>query len=191
MQEPRARGSVKGSVVASRLAFVRDERGDAAVERVLGQLTEEHRAVLRGMILPFAWYPFELNEALDLAIAQELGSGDDIFLRLGARSAEDNLASASQKQYMRDHNPQALLKNTSAIYGVYYDTGRREYVKLSETSAVLRTFDSLSFSAADCLTVVGWYERALTMCSGKSVRVVETRCRAKGDDICEYECHWE
>jgi uncharacterized protein (TIGR02265 family) len=185
-----ARGSVKGSVIASRLAFVRDERGDPAVERVLAQLTDEQRAVLKGILLPFTWYPFELNEALDFAIAAEFGSGSDIFLRLGARSADDNLGSASQKQYIRDHNPQALLKNTSAIYGVYYDTGHRDYVKLSETSAVLRTFDSLSFSTADCLTVVGWYERALSMCGGKQVRVLQTKCRANGDEICEYECSW-
>jgi uncharacterized protein (TIGR02265 family) len=185
-----SRGSVKGSVIASRLAFVRDERDGAAVDRVLAGLAEEQRVVLKGMILPFAWYPFELNEALDSAIAVEFACGDQIFLRLGARSADDNLGSASQKQYIRDRNPQGLLKNTSAIYGVYYNTGRREYVKLSETSAVLRTFESLSFSTADCLTVVGWYERALAMCGGGNVRVVQAKCRANGDDVCEYECSW-
>jgi len=185
-----ARGSVKGSVISSRLAFVRDERDAAAVERVLARVPDAHRAILKGILLPFAWYPFEANESLDFAIAAEFGSGDEIFLRLGARSADDNLGSASQKLYIRDRNPQALLKNTSAIYGVYYDTGRRDYVKLSETSAVLRTFDSLSFSTADCLTVVGWYERALLMCGGRDVRVVQTKCRVNGDEICEYECVW-
>jgi hypothetical protein len=184
------RGSVKGSVISSRVAFVRDQRSDAAVDRVLAQVPDDHRAILKGIILPFAWYPFELNETLDLAIAAEFGMGDEIFLRLGARSAEDNLGSASQKLYIRDHNPQALLKNTSAIYGVYYDTGRRDYVKVTETSAVLRTFDSLSFSTADCLTVVGWYERALVMCGGRDVRVHQAKCRANGDAICEYECSW-
>jgi uncharacterized protein (TIGR02265 family) len=177
-------------VVASRIAFVRDERGEAAVERVLAQLTEEHRAALKGIVLPFAWYPFELNEALDLAIALEFACGNEIFLRLGARSAEDNLGSSSQKQYIRDHNPQALLKNTSAIYGVYYDSGHREYAKVSETSALLRTFNSLSFSAEDCLTVVGWYERALSMCGARNPRVHQSKCRANGDEICEYECSW-
>jgi hypothetical protein len=46
VKDTPARGSVKGSVLTSRIAFVRDERGAAAVERVLAQLTDEHRAVL-------------------------------------------------------------------------------------------------------------------------------------------------
>ena len=187
----KASGNVKGSVLASRLAFVREQRSDAVLARVLARLTPPDQAVLKGMLLPFAWYPFETNERLDRAIADELGLGEEIFLRLGAKSAEDNLTSASQRHYMDERNPQGLLKNTSAIYRVYYDTGHRNYVKMANNAAVLRTHESLSFSAADCLTVVGWYERAIQMCGGRNVRVVETQCRARGEPVCEYSCAWE
>lgn len=187
----KASGNVKGSVLASRLAFVREQRSDAVLARVFERLAPEDKAVLQGMLLPFAWYPFETNERLDRAIRDELGLGEEIFLRLGAKSAEDNLTSASQRHYMDERNPQGLLKNTSAIYKVYYDTGHRNYEKLANNAAVLRTHESQSFSAADCLTVVGWYERAIQMCGGKNVRVVESKCRARGDDVCEYSCSWE
>ena len=89
---------------------------------------------------------------------------------------------------MREHNPHALLRQASGIYGVYYDTGRREYERISDTKAVLRTHDSLSFSVADCATVVGWHVRAIEMCGGRNVRVVELLCRALGGPICEYLC---
>lgn len=187
----KSSGNVKGSVLASRLAYVREQRSETALARVLGRLPVPDRTVLGGMLLPFAWYPFETNERLDRAIADELGVGEEIFLRLGAKSAEDNLTSASQRHYMDDRNPQGLLKNTSAIYKVYYDTGRRDYEKRGAHSAVLRTHESLSFSPSDCLTVVGWYERAIQMCGGRNVRVIESRCRARGDDVCEYSCEWE
>src|ERR1019366_2936981 len=120
-----ARGNVKGSVLQSRIGFVRRHHGDECVARVLERLPEAERAVLEGLILPFAWYPFQTNEQLDWAIAQEMGRGESIFRELGAASADDNLTSASQLHYIREHNPHALLKQATGIYGVYYDTGLR------------------------------------------------------------------
>jgi hypothetical protein len=184
-------GKVKGSILQSRMAFVRERIGADAIDRVLARLDAADRLTLQRALMPFAWYEFDLNERLDRAIAAEAGHGNDIFLQLGAKSADDNLTSASQQHYIHDRNTQALLKNTSAIYGVYYDTGRRDYERVSDNVAVLRTFDSESFSAADCLTVVGWYERAIAMCGGRNVRVTQSACRANGDAICEYRCEWE
>jgi len=184
------RGNVKGSILQSRIAYVRRHRGDACVARVLARLPESDRFTL-AVVMPFAWYPFETNEHLDLAIAEELGRGDGVFRELGAASADDNLTSASQLHYIREHNPHALLKQASGIFGVYYDTGHREYERASDTKAVLRTRGSLSFSVADCATVAGWHVRAIEMCGGRNVRVVEPRCRALGAEVCEYVCEWE
>jgi uncharacterized protein (TIGR02265 family) len=185
------RGNVKGSVLQSRIGFVRRHRGEECVARVLERLPDSDRAALGGLILPFAWYPFETNEQLDRAIAEEMGRGESIFRELGAASADDNLTSASQLHYIREHNPHALLKQATGIYGVYYDTGRRDYERVSDTRAVLRTHDSLSFSVADCATVVGWHVRAIEMCGGRNVHIIEAQCRALGGASCEYVCDWD
>ncbi|MGH7296160.1 MAG: TIGR02265 family protein [Polyangiaceae bacterium] len=185
------RGNVKGSVLQSRIEFVQRHRGPEGAQRVLARLPDAERATLAGLVMPFAWYPFELNERLDHAIALEMGRGDAIFRELGAASADDNLTSASQLHCMREHNPHALLKQASGIYSVYYDTGHREYEHLGDSKAGLRTHDSLSFSVSDCLTVVGWHERAIEMCGGRNVRVAEPQCRALGGAVCEYVCEWD
>jgi len=185
------RGSVKGSVLESRLAYVRDTRGEAAITRVLGRLPEDDRVILGGMVLPFVWYPFATNARLDRAIADEFAIGDRIFLLLGEASARHNLGSQSQKSYIREKNPHALLKQTSAIYQVYYDTGHRTYERVDDRHAVLRTHDSQSFSVDDCLTVVGWHQTAIERCGGRNVSVKEVQCRARGATICEYVCEWE
>lgn len=188
---PGHRGSIKGSVLQSRLAFVKSERGADALERVLGRLPDDDRASLTGLVLPFSWYPFATNERLDAAIAEEFAIGDRIFLLLGEASARDNLTSTSQQSYMRERNPHALLKQTSAIFRVYYDSGHRTYERTSECAAVLRTYDCESYSIADCLTVVGWHRKAIEMCGGRNVRVNETQCRALRAAVCEYVCEWE
>ena len=87
-------------------------------------------------------------------------------------------------------DPQAFLAKTPLIYSYYYDQGRRDYEKVGDHEAVLTTRDAETFSAPDCLTVVGWYRRALAMCGARAPRVVEEECRAKGGSVCRYRLRW-
>lgn len=182
--------AIKGSVLTSRLAFVERKLGKAGVSRVLAHLGDEDRAVLEGIILPAGWYPFDVQERLDDAIVFELGGKESVYKELGANSAELNL-SASQKVYVRARDPHGLLKSAAAIYRLYYASGERAYEHLGDRRALLRTTGSETFSRHDCLTIVGWHEKAIEMCGGKRARVRETKCKARGDDCCEYLCEWD
>jgi uncharacterized protein (TIGR02265 family) len=184
------RGCVKGTVLLSRLELIRSERGQGGVERVCARLPPEERALVAGPIMPMAWYPFETNDRIDLAIVSELGGQDSIFLTLGARSAEDNLG-ASHRSYVRSKDPQGLLKQAAQIYRLYYNTGYRTYEWVASNKAILRTFDAKAYSRHDCLTVVGWHEKAIELCGGRRQRVTEPRCRVRGDEHCEYVCEWQ
>lgn len=187
MQKPSA-GNVKGGPIQARLAFVRDQRGEDAVHRVLARLSEEDRKTCTH-ILASAWYPFDLHERLDDAIAAEMAMGENVFVLMGEKSAEHNLGT-THRAFIADRDPHGLLSRSAQIYQAYYDTGHRRYERLGDTKAVLRTHESRTFSKHDCLTVVGWHRRAIEMCGGKNVRVTETKCRAKGADVCEYVCEW-
>jgi uncharacterized protein (TIGR02265 family) len=180
---------VKGGALASRLAFVRAERGDDAVERVLARLPEEDRKACTP-ILAGGWYSFELNQRLDDAIAAEMGIGENIFLVIGEKSAEHNL-NGPHRAMLSPGDPHGLLRRAPQIYQMYYDAGRRTYERAGDKKAALRTFDAPTFSRHDCLTVVGWHRKAIEMCGGANARVTETKCRAKGAECCEYVCEWE
>src|SRR4051812_15014691 len=108
-------GCIKGSVLESRLGFVRDRKGDRGVRSTLARLPEDDQRALSGAIMPFAWYPFALYTRLDASIADEMGIGDQIFVILGQRSAADNLG-ADHKSYVRDRDPQGLLRHAATIY---------------------------------------------------------------------------
>ena len=180
---------MKGGAVQSRLEFVRERGGDDAVKRVLARLSDADRKAC-SQLLTGAWYPFDLNARLDEAIAAEMDIGDRVFLLMGEKSAMHNLA-ASHRVFITDKDPHGLLRRAAQIYQAYYDTGRREYERVADNKAILRTYDSATYSKHDCLTVVGWHRKALEMCGGKNVRVIETMCRANGADHCEYVCQWE
>lgn len=183
---------IRGAVIASRLKFVREKAGPEARERVLARLPPADQEVLRGWLQSAAWYPFDLNQRLDDAIAAVLSPDDRrrVFLEMGRASAEANLL-AGQRAFVKPGDPQALLRAAPEIYAAYYAAGRREYERSGETSAVLRTYEAESVTAEDCLTVVGWHLRAIELCGGRDVTVVETRCRARGHAFCEYRCDWK
>ncbi|MEO8200335.1 MAG: TIGR02265 family protein [Gemmatimonadota bacterium] len=180
---------VKGSVLKSRLGFVESHFGEAGVKRVLESLSPEDQQALN-MILTVKWYPFEIGKRLDNAIVQVLGGGrPEFFERLGEASADKNLTTLHHG-FMTEGRPHAFLSKAPAIYALYYETGRREYQQTGETSGVLTTHGAETFSTADCLTVVGWYRRALQMCGARDVKVVEDECRATGGKVCRYNVSW-
>jgi uncharacterized protein (TIGR02265 family) len=183
--------SIKGSVLRTRLALVEELAPGDGRPRVLARLEAKDRDAL-GSLLASAWYPFELSRRLDEAIVQELGGGrTDFFEKLGEASAEKNLGPGGvHRAFLVPGDPHAFLAKTPLIYSYYYDQGRRDYERTGETEAVLTTREAETFSAPDCLTVVGWYRRALEMCGARAPRVVEEECRAKGGAVCRYRLSW-
>jgi uncharacterized protein (TIGR02265 family) len=181
---------IRGNVLKARVAFIEEHGGATGVDRVLERLRPEDRASLR-MITTVRWYPFELGKRLDEAIVSVLGDGrSEFFERLGESSAQRNLTQL-HGGYLTPGDPHAFLAKCQVIYGHYYETGRREYVRTGPSSGTLTTHDAEAFSIADCLTVVGWYRRALELCGGKDVKISEKQCRGRGDPVCQYEIGWQ
>lgn len=181
---------IKGAVLKSRLAFVEEHAGKEGVQRVLAALPAADQRTLR-MLFTSNWYPFELGKTLDDAIVRVLGDGrTEFFERLGEASAEKNLGTV-HRGYLTRGDAHGFLAKAPSIYALYYEGGRREYQPTGPREGVLTTYDADTFSAADCLTVVGWYRKALEMCGVAGARVVEEECRANGGAVCRYRVRWD
>jgi uncharacterized protein (TIGR02265 family) len=182
---------VGGNIILARRTFVQQRGGDALWERVLKHLPEEDAKSLRRVLLVTTSYPLDLNLKLDEAIARELYPGDPrrAFLEMGRASAEVNLK-GPHRAFVREGDPHHLLSFTETIYAYYYGEGRRTYEKTGANSATLTTHGAPPATPGDCLTVVGWHERAIELSGGREVQVVESRCRTRGDTVCEYRCAW-
>lgn len=181
---------IRGSVLKARLAFVEQIGGRGALEKVLAALPEGDRVQLSGFVSSTGWFPLNMGARLDEAIVRALGKGDPkYFERLGEASAEKNLG-GPHREFLVAGDPQAFMAKASVIYSFYYQGGSRSYEPTSPTGGVMVTRDAPHFSAPDCLTVVGWYRKALQMCGAHSVRVTEEECRAKGGRVCLYRVAW-
>jgi uncharacterized protein (TIGR02265 family) len=181
---------IKGAVLKSRLAYVQDHAGKDGLQRVLDALPEGDQRTLK-MLFTSNWYPFELGKRLDDAIVRVLGGGKpEFFERLGAASAEKNLSTV-HSGYLTKGDPHGFLAKSPSFYRLYYQGGRREYTPVGPSEGVITTYDADTFSAPDCLTVVGWYRKALEMCGVKGVRIEEEECRARGAAVCRYRVRWD
>jgi uncharacterized protein (TIGR02265 family) len=180
---------IKGSILVSRLAFVREIDPENGVARILARLSDSERTTLQTS-LASGWYPFDLGKHLDEAIVDVFGGGrTEFFEKLGAASAETNLGGV-HKIFLKVDDAHAFLAKAPTIYAFYYDQGRRGYEQTGPSEGVLTTYDAATFSAPDCATVVGWYRRALEMCGAKNPQVVEDECRARGGQVCRYRVSW-
>jgi hypothetical protein len=168
---------VKGSVLKTRMAFIDEEFGAGAGERVLATLSEADQRALH-MLYTIRWYPFDLATRLDDAIVAVLGGGDPAL-------------STVHKHLLSPGDPHGFLQKAETIYALYYDSGRREYERTGVSTGAITTYDAATFSATDCRTVVGWYKRALALCGTEDVRVTESSCRALGGSVCRYEFAWD
>lgn len=181
---------IKGAVLKSRMAFVEEHFGKDGLRRVIDSLPPADQRTVR-MLFTSNWYPFDLGRQLDDAIVRVLGEGrPEFFERLGEASAEKNLSNV-HAGYLTNGDAHGFLGKAGSIYSLYYEAGRREYQQLGPKEGVLTTYDAETFSAPDCLTVVGWYKKALAMCGVPGAKVVEEECRAKGGTVCRYRVSWD
>jgi hypothetical protein len=181
---------IKGAVLKSRLTFVEEHSGKDGLQRVLSALPTTDQRALR-MLFTSNWYPFELGKVLDDAIVRVLGGGKpEFFERLGEASATKNLGTI-HSGYLTRGDAHGFLAKSGSFYSLYYDHGRREYQPTGPKEGVLTTYDAETFSAPDCLTVIGWYRKALEMCGISGARMVEEECRATGGAACRYRVSWE
>jgi uncharacterized protein (TIGR02265 family) len=183
---------VRGHLLSSRLRYVRNKRGAEALERVLSRLAPQDQQVLRGWIEAQSWYPMDVKHHLEEAIAKELSDmrTQELFLDIGRTAAESNLF-AAQRQFVKAGDPQFMLESVAGVYHTFYSAGRQTYQKTGDRSAVIRTLDLEGVSPLDCLAMLGWLTRAIELCGGRDVRGVETACRARGADHCEFRFQWE
>ncbi|WP_257454015.1 TIGR02265 family protein [Archangium lipolyticum] len=191
MPSDGAAARIKGSVLITRLNLLRKQGGVERLHQVFQRLSAADRKVLEGVIMPIGWYPLELNLRLDDAIAGALSPKDRAraFVEMGRASAEENLQ-GPHHVFIRKGDPHFLLSHAPEIYRLYYAVGSRTYEKAGARSAVLRTVGAESVTEADCLTIIGWHQRAIEMSGGRDVRVDHPKCRARGNGYCEYLCSW-
>jgi hypothetical protein len=179
----------KGSTLRATMEFVRADRGEAALERVLARLPDERRARVE-RAAPTDEVAFDL--ALDLwrAADDELAPTDPTWIeRAGAQSIE-SFGVQLYGGILRKTTPTEFLTQGVSLFQLYYSPGNMEVVEAEPGHAVLRL---VGFDGADplfCRRQTGGLRRALGLAGGAAAGARHVRCAAEGDAFCEWELRW-
>jgi predicted hydrocarbon binding protein len=182
---------IKGIVLKSRMEYVEKNHGKDALERVIEALSPEARTMVGGEILVSSWYPLQAAIETLVTIDRLLGNGDlALCEEMGRYTARTALSGGVQQSFARENDPAFVIKISPIIWSQYYDSGRLTTASAGPGAAVIRLEDFEEPHQAICRSMQGWLQQANEIWGGRSVEVIETRCRTREDPCCEFLISW-
>ena len=180
----------KGTIFISTQLFTERAFGPDAVERCLAELEEPDRDLLRG-VSAVGWYPVEPVLRYHHALERLYGDAESFAVceRLGEFSA-DWAIKGILKVFVRFKSPRFLMEKNGAVWSRYHDTGRWEVEAEQSNRIKGRLYDFAVRDEAFCARLRGWVRGAVKITGGRDARVVESTCRCRGGDHCEFLIEW-
>ena len=182
---PVAMPNVRASAVLARLRWVEEHHGREAKRAVLVSLPPRHATAIMAAVTPNAWVPFDAFVAMCEAIDRAYGKGDLSLCRsLGKYAADVNLPTLYRLFY-KIGSFRFIISKASAVWSTHYDSGRATTRDIPGGVALVVE----GFAAphrAHCLSVLGWLEQSAIISGVKVSAARETKCRTRGDAVCEF-----
>src|ERR1044071_6994905 len=182
MQSPQSLYSgmhVKGGLLRARFLFIVMNEGMETWTRVLATLTEDDRDLLKEIGID-DWYALRLLDAVDRAIADELGgSPEAIYEELGTFSATSSLSGPYSSLLNPDIH--SFLRQSALIHHAYQDFGAASYEPLSETSGLLKIDYEQAPPPSFCASGTAYFHHAVELCGAHAAHITHTRCTTRGD----------
>lgn len=183
--------NVKGSALASRILWVQLEHGEAGFQRLLQEVSPPLRDSVVPGVNKAAWYPFDQFIELNIVLDRVFGSGDLGLVKLLGRYGADANLKTIYRLFYRVGTVGWILGRGGRLWSAHYDSGYCEVSTRGAKSAVLRVRGFSTPHLVHCLSVQGWCERSIELSGGDSPVLAETKCRTRGDDLCQFECVWQ
>lgn len=182
--------NVKGSALASRVLWVQLNHGASGIARLREACTPDLRDTLDAGVKMARWYPFEQFVELVVKIDTVFGRGDlGLVKPLGRFGADANLTTI-YRLFFKVGSTQWILGRAVRLWSAHYDSGFLEVMTRGARTAILRIRGFATPHRVHCESVLGWVERSIELSGGKQVALVETKCRTRGDDVCQLEATW-
>src|SRR5215216_1238474 len=181
---------IKGGLLRARFLFIILNHGPDAWARILGRVPEEDRAALHEINID-DWYPLRALDDVDKAIVNELSSEspETVFNQLGEFSATTSLSGPYSSLLNPDIH--SFLQQSALIHRTYQDFGSASYAPRSDTSGVLTIDYETAPPVSFCFSGTAYVRHASEMCGARSARVNHSRCRGRGDAVCEFYVTWQ
>ena len=180
---------IKGTSIASLLAFLEAEYGAARVKAFIGSLDPDLRKRCEGLVLASAFYPVDELESLARKAWQHFGGDATFYERSGAYNATFGLKGVHKALIARP-TPLDFLRAAERSWAQFIDEGGVD-VNLVGDGRVRVRFEALRGSDVRCPRATGFLARSLELVGAQKLVVTKVACTEKGDPFCEWSVAWD
>ena len=157
-------------------------RGKELVKTVPG-LTPEDRALLSGLIMPGAWYPFETWVRVLLAAHQALGGGLDEAARVMGRAHAESMLNGPHATYLTRGDVLKTMQAAPRMWANYFNFGTVVVESPTATSVRLNILGYPDMSRCHgMLLTQGWWAHVAELAGAQNVIVKFERAPWLGND---------
>lgn len=182
-------GKIKGTIMIEVVKYLRAHR-----ERAREVVPERLQHYLDGRILATSWHDEEDYLELMKAIVAILPPSDARRgispFEYSSRSTSGAYFEGPYKSLVRHGEPGRTLRSLGALWRLRHDTGEFEVELEGEGTARVWLRDYALVAREACELVQGTLWGMLHHSGAVEIELRHPRCRARGDEVCEWELEW-
>lgn len=180
---------MKGSAFTARFAYLR-KTFPARWEELVASFDDETRALAIGPCLKGSWYDFARFVDLNLKSERLLGDGKLSLVRdMGRNAAVVNLP-VLYRLFYKVGSPEYVLSKAASLWRQHHDTGRAEMRMIGPHAAEYALHEFATPHPTLCRSLEGFILGSLETMNMREVKIVEIRCRLRGQEACVYQGTW-
>jgi hypothetical protein len=142
-------------------------------------------------VLPSTWYDAAVFHALIDAILRRVPEAErDALLREGTRAGMEASARGVYRWVFGKLSPELYARNIQRLWSLVHDTGTREIVMTSPTTAISTTRDWPGHHPSLCTSTLEAMCSMLEMMGCRGVRAERTQCISDGSPSCVARVSW-
>jgi methyl-accepting chemotaxis protein len=180
----------RGTSLKWRMNFVREEFGEATLQRILACLKPASRAVLNGTLKDDQTYPREIMVDFNESAVRELANGDrSLIRRMSAYSSKYDIQVVFP-QYYRPNDPGYALQYMDVLLKHFWGQVPIRVVSASANGVRVILDKSESITRDMCNYILPGWAEGVIMAMNRQPLITQLHCAHNGDDHCEYAIQW-
>lgn len=180
---------IRGIACISILKFLKEKKGDKAVDEVLAILDPDERETIKNAKSK-DWLSLDAVIKVWSAILDLMSGDKEENTRVLARYIAVDNTKWFLKLFLKFSTPEKIVTKIPTLWKIYFDKGEVIIEKVEKGLSISKT---INYNPRQymCLSAMEWARYAFEMCGAKNIRMNKTKCIMKGDDFCRVESRWE